>query len=393
LEQFMNLQKSAVAMSLALACAVSLQSAISARAEIPHIDSATDVLAEHAIAQQGLAIALASNVLQSHLLYVAAALGYEGGPSGAYGGACQALDSTDNASGGIEAQAPTPPPGTIPPVVHVTIFYDGACTRKYMKADVSVQQSDTDTYSVNNLVTHYFATDAATPLATLVSTASATLGNTTISLHGLGSLVGQTGQNVAASLGLVCTNQVNGQTDPNNLYCAGGIVQDFKTLGAAIGSVSPLTLFNATNGSSLTFASTTPAAFRSGAVGSLSLKYTDGTDSVLAISGGGVYGSDDVSGEAAQFSLFPPPPTDWHSDDSAHDAHFSISVLSPTVRNLGVVITRISTGATRATASLDQSGSGTITFSDGSRAEIRGWVMSDGPPDEIFADGFEAPYD
>ncbi len=369
----------------ALMALVGLQPAPPVRADTDSVQSAADVVAEHAIAQQGLAIALASNVLQSHLLYVSTALG--AGPAPDFQGTCGPLDSADNHSGGVEAVAPTPPPGTIPPVVHITLFYDGICTRKYMVADVAVHDAGSGTYSVTNLLTQYYATDGTTPLVQLTSTASATLTQTSLSLHGLGTLVGPAGHGVGASLGLVCASG----TVTNTLLCAGGVVQDFPALNAALGSVSPLTLILSQTDSSLTFASTTAAAFRSGAPGSLSLSYMDATDSALAISGGTLYGSNQVTGAAAQFSLFPPPPTGWSSDDTAHDAHFQIAVIDATTRNLALAVTRLSNGAARASANLDQSGSGTISFSDASRAEVRGWVISDSEPDLIFADGFDPP--
>ena len=370
-------------LSVLLAAAVSALPLTSrAYAESDSVRTVADVVAEHAIAQQGLAIALASNVLQSHLLYVSAALG---DTSGEYPGTCSPLDDADPNSGGMKAAAPTPPPGTIPPVVHVTLFYDGACTKKYMVADVSVQEPVPETYSVSNLVTQYYATDGTTPLVQLTSTASATLTDTTLSLHGLGTLVGPAGRAINASLGLVCGNGAAS----NSLLCAGGVVQNFATLNTAVGSVNPLTLIVNENDNSLTFSSTTPGAFRSGAVGSLALQYTDATASALTINGGAVYGSNQVVGQAAAFSLFPPMPTGWTSNDTSHDLHFQITVVSATTRNLSLSITRISNGSTRASGNLDQSGTGSIIFSDGSIAEVRGWVIADSVASRIFANGFD----
>ncbi|MEO5625377.1 MAG: hypothetical protein ABIQ70_05160, partial [Dokdonella sp.] len=282
-----------------------------------------DTIAEHAIAQQGFAIALASNVLQSHLLFVSGVT--DSGPD--WDGTCYAL-SNDVHSGGTKATAPPPAPGHVyPALVHVEIFYDGNCAARYMVADVALTEVDTPTattYSVSNLLIQYYAVDGVTPLASLTTTASVTLNNDqSIALHGLGQLQGAAGSNVAASLGLVCGAESGAQT----LSCAGGIVQTFASLGISLGSVSPLTLSGNDNDASLDFASTIAASFSSGAPGSLSLGYTDATDQALKIMGGSAYGSDLVNGHVAEFSLLPPPPTSWTANDPAHDLHFSIAVL------------------------------------------------------------------
>jgi len=352
----------------------------------PH--TVADVIAEHALAQQGFAIALASNVLQSHVLYVDEVIG--GGQDGAWDGVCDALDDTDLHAGGVKATA-SPPSAEqdFPPLVHVEIFYDGLCATRYMVADVVLTSSgtvDSPTYSVANLAASYSAVDGITPLASLVTSASVTLGSDqSLYLHGLGHLVGVAGANVSANLGLVCGAPGGAQALP----CAGGIVQDFSTLGVAIGSVSPLSLSSAAD-NSLDFVSVTPAAFSSSAPGGLSLGYLDATDQALNITGGSTYGSDEVTGNVATFSLLPPPPTFWNSIDSGHDLRFDIAVTDATTRGLDVTIKRISTGVPRASGHLDQSGSGVITFSDGSSAPVRSWVIGEGG-EAIFRNGFELP--
>ena len=346
------------------------------------VDTTSDAIAERALAQQGFAIALASNVLQSHVTYVAVAVG-----SFNVDGTCVPLDDTDNLGGGIIATAPGSNPGdSFYPHVIVTLYYDGACTKKYMYADVNVTQNG-DTYSVSNLTNQYYAVDGVTPLVTLVTTASATLSDSAVDLHGMGTLTAPSGHSQAAQLGLVCA----GGSDPNdnNLYCAGGIAQDFHSINTSLGSVSPLTLTPSSqpNDPSLSFASTSPGAFRSGGIGALTLGYTDATDAALKVTGGASYGSDAVVGSVAEFALLPPPPTGWTADDTAHDAHFAITVNAS--RSLAVTITRISTGAVRASTTLDQSGTGILTFSDDSKVEVRGWIIGDSTPDPIFRNGFE----
>lgn len=97
----------------------------------------------------------------------------------------------------------------------------------------------------------------------------------------------------------------------------------------------------------------------------------------LVIHGGTVYASTTSSGGAAAFTLFPPTPTSWTLTDSGHEPQFRISVVDNTARNLTMTITQLKRGTTLATGALDQSGSGTITYSDGSIAVITNWTLAD----------------
>ena len=96
----------------------------------------------------------------------------------------------------------------------------------------------------------------------------------------------------------------------------------------------------------------------------------------MVVNGGSTYGTTADAGGAASFSLFPPTPTGWNVTDAAHDQVFAITVADNSVRNLVGSLKRISTGATLATIALDQSGSGTITYSDNTTAPITGWMLS-----------------
>jgi hypothetical protein len=75
--------------------------------------------------------------------------------------------------------------------------------------------------------------------------------------------------------------------------------------------------------------------------------------------------------------LFPPTPTSWTLADSARDQQFQISVVDNNSRNLTMSITQISTGIMLDTGTLDQSGSGSIAYSDGSVAAVTLWTLAD----------------
>jgi hypothetical protein len=52
-------------------------------------------------------------------------------------------------------------------------------------------------------------------------------------------------------------------------------------------------------------------------------------------------------------------------------------VVDNTVRNLTLTITQVSTGVVLATGALDQSGSGSMTYSDGTIVAITNWTLAD----------------
>jgi hypothetical protein len=74
------------------------------------------------------------------------------------------------------------------------------------------------------------------------------------------------------------------------------------------------------------------------------------------------------------FAFFPPTPT---ITDAAHDEQFQITLVSNATRDLAATITRTSTGAPLATATIDQSGTGTNAYSDGSTAAVTSWTLAD----------------
>jgi len=208
---------------------------------------------------------------------------------------------------------------------------------------------------------------------TILSPAS----NTELQLYGLGIFTPAKGT-TPVQLGLYCTIPA---TDPNatsaTAQCGGGIAQDFPLLNLAIGAVTPLNLtipFDALGDpSGVTFMGGGTSV--TGPPGSLTL--TNPAPASLVINGGSSFATTTSSGGAAAFSLFPPQPTAWSLSDAAHDQKFSISVVDNIARNLAATIVQVSTGKTLATATLDQSGTGAVTWSDGTTAAITSWTLAD----------------
>jgi len=305
------------------------------------------LVAQRALAQTGLAIGQASTVLQSQLS-IALALTEKlvsckaltgGGSVGASGG---------NAS--------------------VTVYYDNNCQRPYVATGPGLTMTESGGQLVINETATYYSLSGTT-MGTMTINETAQIATNTTNISGLGLFTPATGARTPVQLGVYCAlTQFSGS-------CAGGIAQDFPTLGMAIGAVTPLTL--SYNGDS----ATSPVTFTGGGsavTGPLgSLRLTNPSSTSFTLQGGSAFASTTCSGGAAEFVLFPPTPTAWTLMDSAHDQSLTISVVDNNVRNLTLTITQTSTGAKLATGGVDQSGSGTITYSDGSTVAITSWTLAD----------------
>jgi hypothetical protein len=185
---------------------------------------------------------------------------------------------------------------------------------------------------------------------------------------------------VPVDLGLECDlSDVNTQKRHYVAPCEGGVAQDFPELSRSLASVTPLKLrLKATghNNFSVSFAGT-KSHMATGKLGALSI--TEPTDSSLGIGGRhrAFFNSAQTQGFASQFSLFPPTPTGWSIADAANDAQFETSVVDDTTRDSKGTVTQISTGDVLASFSVDQSGTGSITYSDGTTEPVTSWLLAD----------------
>jgi len=189
-----------------------------------------------------------------------------------------------------------------------------------------------------------------------------------IQVYGLG-LFKLATSSVPVQLGLACDINFSA----TNLPCVGAVAQDFPALNLAVGGITNITLTPDGSDSGLTFAGS--GSIFNGPIGSLTL--TNPSPTTFALPGATTYASTTTSGGAAAFALFPPTPTAWTLTDAEHDEQIQISVISNVSRRVSLTIVQLSTGATLATGSVDQSGTGTITYSDGSSAGITSWTLAD----------------
>jgi hypothetical protein len=105
------------------------------------------------------------------------------------------------------------------------------------------------------------------------------------------------------------------------------------------------------------------------------LKMTAPTASTLAVTGGTSYGSATFAGYAGDLAVFIPTPTGWTATDTAHNLRLQITESAS--GTFAGSMTQISTGKTMSSFTLDRSGTGSITYSDGSKAAVTNWLPAD----------------
>ncbi len=332
---------------------------VTSAATVITVTSDPALVDQRVLAQQGLAIALASTVLQSQLYTLVALVAH-----GTIGG-CVALPG----GGGLVLLTAT----TVIPF-QIGFYFDAACTRNYMTETVTTFTADNNLGDYHIIANALYTGPTGTALGSIAFDESAnsialsgTGNRLTGTVNGLGTYTSLVGA-PSVRLGLNCNLAAGGH---NIGICQGGIAQDFAGQSAAFGSVTTLAL-DSTAAGTLTLSGT--SLLTSGALGALTL--TQPTATSMVVNGGSTYGTTADAGGAASFTLFPPTPTGWNVTDTAHDQVFAIAVADNSVRNLVGTLKRISTGATVATIALDQSGTGTITYSDNTTAPITSWMLS-----------------
>lgn len=318
---------------------------------------ATTAIDVRVLAQQGLAIALASNVLQSQVTILFDATG---GGSG-----CVPL-STGTGSSKILRRAVS---GDVTGAL-ISIYYDTACRHPYIEANAHVVSSKSS-YVVTEKADYLGTTGA--PLGLLRVVEAAVTSASSVVVHGTGTFTPHDGAPVV-HLGLACAIPAGNVPPP--FPCEGGIAQTFPQLGVSLGSVTPITLTLKAAGSDqyvVHFASTRSTMMRA-APGALSIGTT--ANSQLRVTGAGTtFTTDATTGTAGRFALFPPTPTGWTITDQATQLIFTISVLNNASRQLNGSVTTTS-GKELATLHVDRSGTGSIAYGGGTTDAITGWMLS-----------------
>lgn len=314
------------------------------------------LLGQRVLAQEGLAVALVSSVLQSQSAVMSTAQS-----SPAFG--CQPW------SYGTSVKKQSGDATTTPPF-DVAVYYDSTCSRPYLVEHVTAYTVNVQDYHMVATASYFGPTGTALGATAYDLSLRATVDTNGVPhelMYGLGSFTPQNGA-PSVSLGLNCYVALV-FTGSFTVPCQAGVAQNFPALSTAIGAIISVNL--ALRDTAVTF--TGSSLLKTGPLNSLTLSNPQPTS--LALAGGATYGTSTSSGGEATFSLFPPMPTGWTIIDAGHDQQFTINLVSNSVRNLTGSITRISSGSVLATIAVDQSGTGTIAYSDGTHAAVTAWTL------------------
>lgn len=320
------------------------------------------------LVQQALGIGLASNVVQSQVTVLSAAL--LGSTS------CSALEAGTGSSKVLQKSTTG---GVV--TVSVDVYYDGSCAQPYIEAAAQlIATAATSTISITETATYLGpsgATLGALQLSESVVFAGTSDATSGVTVDGTGTFTPHDGA-PAVNLGLECAIPAGSQTAEPPFVCSGAVAQPLPEIGLSLASVAPLTITltpisgGGEDDYSVAFTGTQSTSEK-GALGALSI--TTPTPTTFGIGGQGTAMPDNAtSGHAALFALFSPAPTGWTVTDSTDGTVCSLT-LGSNSQITGTVKT--AAGASLANLSLDQSGSGTITYAGASSSPITNWTLGD----------------
>jgi hypothetical protein len=315
--------------------------------------------AERLLAQEGLAVALASTMLLSQLEIILATLSQPKNACADFlgGGSAKLIEVTRKKS---EVESV------------VDLYYDAHCAKPFITADLHL--TSTHSFKLPANITATYTGPNGSKLGTLSLDETFVISDKGVRFVATGSFVPATG-GAAVSLGLICSVPPGSKTAIAQ-HCQVGIAQDFPALKLALASITPIQRVVQVAGNTYTVSFTGSGSLVMGEVGKLSI--IAASPKHLGIMGASeADGTTRLAGTAAEYALFPPMPTGWTVTDKAAGAKFSIHVASDTLRNSVGTITKIAKGTPLASFAVDQSGTGTIDYSDGTRAAVTAWILSD----------------
>jgi hypothetical protein len=315
--------------------------------------------AERQLAQEGFAVALASTILQSQLEIIGATLSQQKNACAGFlgGGSAKLIEMTQMKS---EVESV------------VNLYYDAHCAKLFIAADL--HRTTTRSFKLPANIAATYTGPNGDKLGTLSLEETVVISGKGVHFVAIGGFVPARG-GAAVSLGLICSVPPGSKTEIAQ-HCQVGIAQDFPALGLALASITPVLRIVHVAGNSYTVSFTGSGSLVSAETGKLSI--VTGSSKKLGIMGASeADGTTRLAGSAAEYALFPPMPTGWTVTDKAAGARFSIQVASDTLRNSIGNITKISNRMPLASFAVDKSGTGTIDYSDGSRAAVTAWILSD----------------
>lgn len=250
--------------------------------------------------------------------------------------------------------------------VYTRVFYDAACTSLYEDMFIDVTASSNTSANATGTTTYYTASGTVYDYETLVLT-----------LTGIGtgsgtfSLIAKDAPSVnappRASLGVACS------VASTSLGCGFGATISLAALSQDVGATLGFnTSASVTNGDVIVPVSGSASAY-TGTLGSLTL--AQGTFPNFTISGGSLANTGTFNGTFTFTSTGILVSGSLALTDAAADGTVTVTSSGTPATSVNGTIKRTSTGQVVATFTTDAAGNGTITYGNGTTAQIVGWQI------------------
>lgn len=322
-------------------------------------ESKSRQIAVRLMAQEGLSVALAANVLYTQQTALFAVLAPSQG--------CVPFGAPEEGSYRVESHSPS---DTKPGRTKLTVafFFDAACRKPFARADMKADMTVADGEYAFDLTGKVAYRDANGRLVGSLSVAeTALIRNGKTQLSGLGTYKPRNGT-PKARFGLAC--KLGGQLFTSAFSCAGGVAQAFPDLRLSLGSVTPLD-FQPRAGE-LRFSSD-GSTLASAPEGDLDIKEVKKLS--LALSAPHTArGSTTVEGATPAIALFLKTPTRWRIANPKTGDVLVYEGLSGAKGGARVIV-KDKADRRVAVIKLDRSGTGTARFFDGEAVPVSTWVL------------------
>jgi hypothetical protein len=316
----------------------------------------SSIVAQHAIAQQGLSIGLDAGFVQGQIAVATTTPRV---------GRCVRI----SAGGSVKTLQGTRTGNTSRLTVEVS--YDNRCQDRYLNARLTARKRSSSRLTARERATLYGVTGHV--IGRLVLSESVTVEAAKLNLSATGSFT--PAGSTAVDLGFNCDiPDLVVLGDPSgNARCHVGIAQTLQAVGGDLASVTPMLVHLRQSSEKATF-SANNAELARGASGALGISAP--TIHSLAITGPDQpVGTASGNGSFAVFSVFQKGPSSWQSTDTGNGVRFAMS-LPTGGKTLKGTIKQLSNNATLATLAVDLSGTGTIKYSNNQTAPIKSWVLT-----------------
>lgn len=324
------------------------------------------LIEQHALAQQGLNVAAGQSAIYTQALAAILYIEFQKGTCVAEGtGASVKLVSRKKVSKHKTA-------------VDAHLYFDEACKNLY--ADMALTYDIANKKKLTYAGTAKYSGPTGFSVGTLqiagyVVANGSTQGTASVgefqpagggAVADIGFACNQGGSAASSALSLLASMATNKPTP-----CELGIAQKFASLSRSLASIATLTLTREKND--------TKFSGKKSEIASSSGKLSITEPKILTLGVGGAHkdiGSANTTGIITGSAFFPSTPTKWTVTDAANNAIFAIALNSNQTHDSTGTINNKSTGATLAQFSVDESGTGSITYSNKTTAKISGWILS-----------------